>query len=163
MAEFTIQAGAKIDLFTKKEATEVLRGWFEEIHRGVKFQEFAAQATANAAGIWTVGGSGSTARDTLGPQDGFVWAVTRLAVSGGGFDRTADDYSVYTDEITASKLVVTVPGVATSTGSWEWDTPGLVLVGGRSLALQGQATAESVITVSGAAVELPIQLAYQLL
>lgn len=161
MAKFKIQANADIELLTRDEVRDVLRGWMEEIHRGLRFQEFSVTATVAGAGTWQVAAPGP--HDTLGPAPGMVWAITRVAVSGPGFARATNDFSVYKDEISPSKLVITVPGVATSTASWEWDVGGLILVGGRRLAFAGAGTAGQQVTVAGEAVEVPVQLAWQLI
>jgi hypothetical protein len=88
------------------------------------------------------------------------WAVTRYAVSGNGFVAGTDLFSTYVDEITPSKLVES--GL---TRGARYDPPTLVVNGPENLVLTGVGTGATGtdVTVSGAAIELPIHLAYQLL
>jgi len=162
--EVKLEAGARLDFLTKDEVRAELRAWGLEITRGIKFKQFSATVNLTAA-TFTIGGFGASVAETLGPAPGFVWAVTRVAMSGAGFLPAADSYSVFIDEITASKFVVGVPGVAASTAAHEWNVPGLILNGGERLAVSGGSTgvAGTPITLSGQAVELPVQLAWQLL
>jgi len=158
--KFTIKAGAELDILTQKELRETLDSWMKEISRGVKFRKFSGQGVV-VGGAYLIGGQGAD-NDTaaLGPQPGFVWAVTRLAVSGNGVVPGTDLYSVYVDEITPSKLVTS--GL---TRGQIYDVGVLVLNGGERLAITGVGTGVSGVdvTLSGQAVELPVQLAWQLL
>lgn len=72
----------------------------------------------------------------------------------------ADTYAVYVDEVAPSKLIQ-----AGITRGAVWDTPLVVLAGGQRLVLAGigTGTGGTDVTVSGQVVELPIQLAWQLL
>ncbi len=160
MAEFEIKAGAKLDLLTQKELQASLAGWFAEITRGVRFRQFSAQGTV-VGGVWTIGGSAAENRaSSLGPEPGMLWAVTGIAVSGNGVIPGTDLFSVFIDEVTPSKLVDS--GL---TRSRSWDSPSLVLQGESRLAFTGAGTgiAGTDVTVSGRAVEVPVQLAWQLL
>jgi hypothetical protein len=160
MAEFEIKAGAKLDLLNKAEMREVLVGWYAEIGRGIKFRQFSGQGTV-AGAVWTIGGNAAdNRRDPLGPEAGMLWAVTRLAVSGNGVIPGTDLFSVFVNEITPSKLVES--GL---TRGAKYDVGVLVLTGNDRLALAGAGTgvAGTDVTVSGAAIEVPVQLAWQLL
>jgi hypothetical protein len=161
--EFEIKAGAKLDLLTPRELKDALAplvGWTAELARGVRFRRFAAQ-TVVAGGVWTVGGNtADNNQDTLGPSSGMLWAVTRIAVSGGGFVAGTDTCSVHINDISPATLVDS--GI---TRSRTFDIPVLCLAGGDRLGITGVGTGVGVppdITVSGQAVELPTQLAWLL-
>ena len=158
-----LQAGAEMDLLTREEVRAELQAhgaWRGEIARGVKFRDFSGQGTVTGA-VWSIGGdTPNNDKDPLGPQAGFVWAVTRIAVSGNGFVPGTDLFSVYKDSISATKLIVS--GLTRGT---TWDVPTLVLNSNQVLALTGAGTGltGTDVFVSGQAVELPVQLAWQLL
>lgn len=163
-AEFKV--GGKIDFLSPKEFKEELASfraaWQTEISRGVRWRQFSGQ-TSIAAGItvWTIGGAAANNRQSqLGPEDGFVWSVTRLAVSGSGFTEGTDTFGVFVDEATPTRLVSS--GL---TRQEKYDVGTLVLTGGQGLVLDGISSVAGGgdIYVSGQAVELPVQLAWQLL
>lgn len=158
-----LQAGVELDLLTQTELREELQAaaaWRTEIARGVRWRKFSAQGNV-ATGVWTIGGAATpnNDKDQMGPQDGFVWSVTRVAVSGNGFVAGTDLFSVFVDENTPSKLV--------TSGLTRWqpyDVGTLVLNGGEQLLLTGAGTglAGTDVTVSGQAIELPVQLAWRM-
>ncbi len=152
--EFKIEAGAKINLLTKEEVGEVFAGWKAELARGIKFRTFSIR-TDVAGGVFS-----TTNVDFAGPDAGFVWAVTRLAISGAGLVLGTDLANVYVDDVTPSKLVMS--GL---TRQATWDIPGLILTGGSRVIVTGVGTGATGtdVTVSGAAIEVPLQLAWQLL
>jgi hypothetical protein len=158
--KFKIQAGAEFDVLTQSELRETLDGWYVEISRGIKFRKFSAQGNVSA-GAWAIGGQAAdNDKDPLGPAPGFVWAITRVAISGNGVVPGTDLYAVYVDEVTPTKLVTS--GL---TRGQIYDVGVLVLNGGERLALAGVGTGGTGtdVTLSGQAVELPVQLAWQLL
>jgi len=153
-----IQAGAELDLLNRAELTEVLGAWATELTRGVKFRQFSGAATVSG-GVWTIGGPQADNRQSpLGPEPGFVWAVTRVAASGPGLVAGTDLWSLYVDEVTPSKLIQS--GI---TRGSTWTIGALVLVGGGILTASGAGTGTGDVTLSGGAVELPAQLAWRLL
>ena len=155
-----INAGADIDFLTKDELTEALAAWMGEVARGITFRQFSAR-TDVVGGVWTIGGNQADNRSNiLGPAEGFKWSITRMYVSGTGVVPGTDLFSVYIDELSSSKLVVS--GL---TRGKEWDPAVFPLQGGEKIALSGVGTGATgtEVTVSGAAIELPNQLAWQLL
>lgn len=154
-----LQAGMELDLLSKAEVAEVLTearaSWQKEIARGVRFRSFSSVATV-AGGVWSIGAAAGV--DQLGPREGFIWSVTRIAVSGPGLVLGTDLFSAYVSEVTPVKLIQS--GL---TRGAQWDMGVLVLVGGDRLTLAGVGTGVGEVYVSGAAVELPVQLAFQLL
>lgn len=158
--KFKINAGAEIDVLNKEELQETLGSWFTEISRGVRFRQISAQGTVSG-GVWTIGGNApDNHKDPLGPSNGFLWAVTRLALAGGGVVLGTDLWNVYVNEIAPSKLVQS--GL---TRFAMYDVPVLILQGGDRLAAAGAGTgvAGTDVTISGQVVEIPVQLAWQLL
>lgn len=158
--KFKLQAGAELDILSAPEVRQILGSWFTEVTRGIKFRQFSGRA-ALAGGVWTIGGNATDNRqDVLGPEPGLLWAVTRIAVSGNGFVPGTDAFSVYIDEVTPSKLIES--GL---TRGARWDVPIVQLNGGERLTLSGVGTGVNGtdVVVSGQAVEVPAQLAWQLL
>lgn len=160
MAKVKLQAGVDLDLMNAAEAREVVRtelaAWHKEITRGVKFRTFSAQ-TVNGGATWTIA---DPTADPVGPREGFSWSVTRFTVSGGGVVPGTDAYNVGVNELSPSKLIET--GL---TRGKTFDVGGLVLNGGDRLVFGGASTGTLAlpIVVSGAAIELPAQLAWRFL
>lgn len=158
--KFKLVGGAEIDLFTADEAKTVvenaLAGWHKEITRGVKFRQFSGQ-TVNTGATWQMV---DPTGELLGPREGFLWSVTRVTVAGAGVVPGTDAYSLGVNELSASKLIET--GL---TRGIRFDVGALVLNGGDRLAAGGASTGTLgyPIVLSGAAVELPVQLGYRLL
>lgn len=148
-----LTANAEIDLMNADELAHVLRSWQKEITTGVRFRQFAGQATV-AGGVW------SMTNQQLGPDPGMVWAVTRVAIGGNGITVGTDLFNAYVGEVSPSKLIES--GI--SRGA-RWILPTVVLNGPEQLVFQGAGTngAGTDVTISGAAIELPQQLAWQLL
>ncbi len=158
--KFKMTAVGEIDVLTQHELRESLAGWMAEITRGVRYRQFSAGANV-AGGVWTIGGtSADNNQDTLGPRPGMLWAITGIAVSGNGVIPGTDLFSVYTNEVSPSTLVV-----GGLTRGQMFDIPPFVLNGGDQIALAGVGTGVAGIdvTVSGRAVEVPDQLGWQLL
>lgn len=90
--KFKIQAGGTIDVATRDEVRQEIvaasASWFTEVARGDRYRRFSAFSDTDAAGNLVIGDRVSEGQ--LGPSQGFVWSVNRLAV-GGGYDPNADD------------------------------------------------------------------------
>lgn len=158
--KFKIQAGAEIEAVTPSELDDRLgklsASWMTELARGVKFRQISGQGNV-AGGIWTIGLTG----DQIRPRPGFIWGVTRVCVSGGGFVAGTDTYSIFRSDVQPSKLIVS--GL---TRAKEWQPNVFVLNENDSLIATGVGTgavAPFDVNVSGDVVELPVQLAWQLL
>lgn len=155
-----LTANAELDLLTQQELGQELeaaaKAWRKELSRGVRFVKFSAQTNV-ATGVWTILPEAGDNR--LGPAEGFVWSVTRLSVAGNGFTIGTDAFHVYVSEVTPSKLA------ARGSNPIFFDPAVLVLMGGEDLAFSGAGTnvAGTDVHVSGQAIELPAQLAWQLL
>lgn len=156
-----IQAGAKLDVLSPDEMDDKLgklsKSWMTELARGVKFRDLPATKTTVAAGTWSIGATG----DQLRPNPGFVWAVTRLAVTGGGLVQGTDTYSIFKNDVSGAKTV----RINQQRQSIFHQTE-LVLTESDSLIVTGVGTGVAVppdVILAGAVIELPIQLAWQLL
>lgn len=162
--KFKLQAGAELEMLTKaelrEELAEAMTAWRQEIARGVRFRKFSASGV-RTGGTWAIGGDvGNNDTAQLGPQSGFVWALTRLIVSGGGIVAGTDAWQAYLDVTTPSRLLAST----TNSNGVSFDPGAVVLVSGETLAFTGVGTgAGTDVTVAGHAVELPIGLAWHLL
>lgn len=172
MPRIKIAAGGEVDILNAKETSEIVRGelasWSVEIRRGVKYRLFSG-VSINASGTWTLdentapespAGAIPQTPDHIGPRPGYVWAVTRLAVSGPGVVVGTDKWNVFYSTISPLRLAA---GPITT---WQpFDIPQLLVNDGDTLAFQGAATGTTSgqVFVSGACVEVPVQLAWQLL
>jgi hypothetical protein len=157
MAQAKLQAGATIDVLNRKELREVLdtatRDWFNQVTRGDRYRRFSAPGTI-AGGAVTIGGA--TARDAvLGPADGFVWAVQRLAVVGLV---AADTVQLSLNDDGPAAVVHGAMGRYQSFGQYD-----LVLYPGDTLMVTGAALASTgTLTLTGQARELPMPLSWRL-
>lgn len=143
------EVGASIDFLTKDEMTEVMAAWWAEVGRGVRFRRFNGQATV-AGGVWSM--------LIPGPREDCIWAVTRLAASGPGLVLGTDIWTVAVNQADPSTIVGT--GFLRNA---TWDVGVLMLNGGDQLAVNGVGTGAGAVAISGAAIELPNQLAWQFL
>lgn len=152
MAKFKLTGGVEIDVLTREEMRAELQGWFDEIHRGVRFVRRIAQGTVTAGGALDMTG------DDLGPAGSIVWAVTRATVHGLASGETVDFYvneaspSGFLFNIADTDPVRVLPGPACPLNPLD-----RLIINGTGL------TAGARITVAVQAVELPVQLAWQLI
>jgi hypothetical protein len=77
VAKSKLTAGAELDLLTKGEVADVLKSWSTELTRGARLRRWAMQGITDGSGNLAIGDQ----RD--GPEEGMVWAVTRLSVAPG--------------------------------------------------------------------------------
>jgi hypothetical protein len=158
-----IKVDAELEMLTqselREELTAAMQGWRAELGRGVKFRKFSAQATV-VGGFWDVGGmAASNQKQTLGPEPGFMWSITRLAVSGGGFDPTSDTWQLFSDSNQPSKLILLNFGYGD-----QWEPGVIVLTGPEQLVFAGDGSGGGTdIHISGAAIEVPVQQAWRLI
>lgn len=155
-----IDAGAEFDLASPAETRQIVReqidAWQKEITRPVKFRTFSSQINATGA-TWQMSDPTS---DPIGPREGFIWSVTRFTVAGGGVVPGTDAYQVGVNELSPSKLIETG-----YTRGARFDVGALVLNPGDRLVFSGASTGTvgQPIVVSGAAIEIPVQLGWRLL
>lgn len=155
MAKHKLTAGAEIDLLTKDEVRDVLRSWMEEITRGARYIRRAVTGTVDGGGALLIGGVSD--EDTLKPPPGFMWAVTRISLSGLTAGQSVD---VYINEVAPSQLLYSnvtngtrVPTTRTS----------IVMQGNDHLIVRGTAlTAAAQIGLNLGIKEVPAFMAWSL-
>ena len=158
MAEVTIQAGAKFNVVTPDELdarmAQISKSWMTELARGLTWHEFGDQDLATSGGTWQLGQI-----NRIGPAPGFVWDIRRLAVSGGALLLGTDTWSVYRGD-RASGAGLVLSGLTRT----QLLDKQLILKDTDQIYLTGARTgAGNDVTLSGFAIELPAQLAWQLL
>ena len=166
MAEHTLSAGKKIDVLNKAELRDVLRtvtqDWFNQVARGDRYRRFSAEGTISG-GALTIGGSEQTDA-VLGPKEGFVWAVKRVALFGlTDYDNATP--SVFSEPV---RLHLNDEGPATLVhpavqGYQSFQTDELVLYPGDTLLAVGASlTSTGTVVLTGQARELPMPLAWRI-
>lgn len=154
--KFKIQAGAEIDVATKKEVRDEIAAaktsWLAEVARGDRYRKFSAYGDSDALGAIVIG-----ARDQrIGPAEGFVWSVTRLAIIG--YDPATQSLALATDDLATGSSVI-IPKLSTY-----HDLSGnqLVIYSGDQLYVAGTVAASTKVWITGQARELPMPLAWRL-
>ena len=165
MAKFKISAGAEVDLLTASEVRDALKefrtNWTAEFSRGRRSRRFSAQGTVTAAGDLVIGGSGVP---DFGPEQGMVWSVRRLAITG--FADDTDVVGVFVNDASPSQSVE--PGLMIADNALDglsvrWSNRQLVLQSGETLLVAGASlTAASIWTVAGQTDELPAALEWMM-
>jgi hypothetical protein len=155
------EVGAELDLLNSTEAEaamlSALQSWSREVGRGVKYRTPSATGRV-AGGVWTIDGRALT-NQTLGPDPGMVWSVMRAVVSGGGIVLGTDLWNLYHGDANPSKLID-----ARLTVMRQFNIGAVVLTNNDVLVAQGVGTgAGTDVTLALSVVELPYQLAWQLL
>jgi hypothetical protein len=155
--KFKIQAGGELDILTQKEMHDELKGamssWITEVSRGDRYRRFAIFGDSSAGTAVTIG---DTAVQSVGPAEGFVWSIKRLALSSG-FDPATHTLALFINSPDNSALVH--PDLSAYNA---FDENQLVLYPGDRLLVTGTATASTRIWLTGQARELPISLAWRL-
>lgn len=151
--KFKLKAGMDIDLLNRDELADELGrmpAWVSELGRGVKYVDLSRPTVSDGTGAWSV---------TFQPGNGFLWSVTRIAVSGAGYDPTADSFAIFNGQSSGLRLVEN--GLARV---GKYDLAQLVVKGPAELIVSGtNANASAEVLVSGAAVEVPAAYGWKLL
>jgi hypothetical protein len=166
MAEVKLAAGAKLDVLNRAELKQVLdqstRDWFNQVARGDRYRRFSAKGTI-ATGALLIDGAQQT-NQQLGPQEGFVWAVQRVAVqglttvTGTPAVATTEPLQVFLNDDGPSSLVH--PAVV---GYQDFGQYSVVMYPGDTLLFKGSGLASTgQITVTGQVREVPLPLAWRL-
>lgn len=151
-----IAAGAEFDVLTQKEMEQSLKGmmtsWVSEVSRGDRYRRFSVFGDIADTAL-SIGG---TPAQDIGPDEGFVWAVKRLAIAN--YDPTAESLDLYINGTDSSAVVE--PGLARYSS---YDANQLVLYPGERLWVAGtDLTSTGRVWVTGQARELPISLLWRL-
>lgn len=156
--EATINAGVKVDFATPREVRDIVSGelasWRAELARGTRYRHPGSQAAASGAGALALGGGS----DQLGPLEGFVWAVTRITVTGLGAAEVINGY------INDTTPILGVGAFTATVNTIIYGQRGLILNSGDKLVFAGAGlTAARNYAVALEVTELPVQLSSRLL
>jgi len=95
----TLEIGSEWNMLDSDELDAVLskhyQQWLQNAARSVKYSRFGPAGTAVASSAVTFDGSGNAQNTAIGPRDGFVWSIKRLAVSGLATGTTPDVVNLY--------------------------------------------------------------------
>lgn len=157
--KFKINAGAEIDVITKGEMDDALKNfgtsWVQELARGDRYRDIRGAGTITATAV-SIGGD----RDdvNLGPSQGYVWSVKRLAVIASTVDDVAKLTLFKNDNAPSS----TVKPILLTYNTF--DANELVLYPGDKLLVESSAAlgGSGNITITGQVRELPVALAWRL-
>ena len=154
--KFKIQAGAEIDVATRREVREELEAvgavWRGELARGLRWRTASMIGAVDSGGALTLGASGD---QWIGPPAGMVWACKRITVSAG-YTPATQTLSLYRGSTSDTALII--PDL--SGYDQLFDEP---LRGGERLVVAGSSlTASATITVTVLAREAPEFLAWRL-
>jgi hypothetical protein len=148
--EVEIKAGAKFDMPTAKEIRDMLAGWQAELARNVRLRHVGTLGAATAGGVLTIGPDAG-----LGPNDGFMWEVTRVMVSGLTAAQTVAGFINDTSGLLACGVFA-----AGAASQIIYGQRGLILQGNDRLIFSGTGlTASGPYPVALQVTELPVQLA----
>jgi hypothetical protein len=154
----TVGPGELETALDKMAAT--MRDWIVEAGRGPKPVWWSATGTVATDGTLDVGGS-SVGTGRTGPGPSMAWSVKICLVTGLSVD--GDALSVYRSEVGASRLIW--PSLTTA-APLEIGSDRVILQGGENLLFHGASLATpaaTVVTVNGAAWELPTTLIHRFL
>jgi hypothetical protein len=148
--KFKIAGGAEFETLTKHELEETLHAWTVELGRGTKYRRIGGQAAVNGGALSIGGPAGGPGTGEMGPSDGFVWSVRRLAVVGL---TGTDAVSLYTNEAQPLSLVRTL----SAPWSYEWGSGVWVLYPGDAILVAAASglAATGTIIVTGQVEEVP--------
>jgi hypothetical protein len=150
-------AGAELDILTKRELSSALKEWMVDVAKGCRPIRINAQGVAGSDGTVTIGGAATLTGGKLGPAPGFWWAITRIAVR---VDQLPAAYSLYFNGPHVNSLVRDLDGTQNGYASFGAHE---CLVGNQDqLVIRATSlVAGSTVTASGAAVEIPSQLLWK--
>jgi hypothetical protein len=165
MAKVEIKAGATLDTLTEPELDRALSkflvSWRKEVHRGVTFRRFSRSGVVDAAGELVIGGASSSSSG-LGPEESMVWGVTRVNIANLA-SATTGVVRLYRNDVSDSTQVKGDWTITNTSTSHHFGTPGIILRPGDALLVTGTTlTAGTTVTVAGDAIEVPFNLAWQL-
>lgn len=152
-------AGAMLDVLTVDELRGVMREYMVDIAKGIQPVAIAAQGITDTNSKCVMGGSYTLTGGTLGPEAGFVWAVTRLSVRVAEIPSA---FSVYYNTPGSHRVIRDVDGSAN--GYVSFGSQECIVKTGESLVFSMTGTASGQpVTVTGQAIEIPNQLLWKYL
>lgn len=152
--KFKIAAGAEFDVLTEKELRtgmrDVLASMTAELAAGDRYRRFQAYADISGSAV-TIGDR----EQQIGPAEGFVWSVKRLAVVASD---DADTFAVHIGDTSTSSMVHPAVGPYTA-----FDSNQLVMYPGDRLVVAGSSLASTGrVWVTGQVREIPVQMVWRL-
>lgn len=158
-----LQAGVELDILSPEEFRDGMRGafqdWVTQSMIGPKRIDIFGVGTVDSAGNLAIGGENADLNQgNMGPDNGMVWSIKWLSTSGL---KAGDTLSIYRGSNTASRFVR-----SDLSGYQSYGSDQLVLRGGIRLLITGATLAtpaNTVVTVTGQAWELPQTMLYRLL
>lgn len=156
-----LELGAQLETLTRGELSEELaaqtQAQYRQLARGMKYFRLAPHSAAVANSAFTLDGSGKRG---LGPRDGYVWAIRRLAVEGLTAGTTPDVANLYRNNTSGLRVwQFNGNNFAYTFGKCE-----LLLLGGETISLVslGTIAATGNITLSGDALEVAAEEIWKL-
>lgn len=161
MAKFRLSAGAELDMLTKDELDDSLQSqWDREWTargRGIKYVRLPV-LTGTLTGTYPT--STTSLDNTCGPDQGYAWAIRRVAAAGLG---TSDQLYIFRNSVRAATLLTVLVGTGTNADVELSGVQMVLMPGDKLIAAPGATfTASGTITVSGEAVEVPAELLWKL-
>lgn len=147
--------GGKIDVPSAAEIATVVGGQLREMYRGVKWMRLPETLRGTAAsGVLTLG---IEAGEIVGPDQGYVWALTRLVVDGLTGGAVADTVNLYRNSSAGQAPLWAFNG---NNFAYTFDPGQMTLMPGDTLRLISQPTftATGLIRLSGELVEVPAEM-----
>jgi len=163
MPAVRIQAGAEVEIPSRDEIrSDVAAVWeLQELTkaRGVKWMYLPEILTGTpASSALTLG---ITKGQVVGPEQGYIWMITRLVVSGLTSGTTPDVMNLYRSDRFAGPPMWQFNG---NNFAYVWGKFRMTFAPGNTLNLQnvGNLAATGVITVGGELLEVPAEMAGKL-
>jgi hypothetical protein len=161
MSRVRLTAGAELDTLNQHELHQTLRAalkeWMVDVAKGATPIRISAHGTAGTTGLATLGGETTLQGGKLGPDPGFWWAVTRLALR---VDSQPGAGSVYLNRRSEQTVVRDI--TADCNGYVAFGEKELMIAGGETLVVSASSlTPGSTVYVTGAAIEFPVSLLWK--
>jgi hypothetical protein len=163
MPKYEFKLGAYMDLLDKNELERALEKQTERLladARGVKHFYFSAQGLISGGSVQIPGPvAGVTEaqlqQPTLGPMDGYIWAIQRITIDG--LTSATDVITFYRSNVSANNHLYSVtmaPNESRHPGGH-----GSILRGGDTLVAVGSSlTTTGTLTLTGEAIEVPAEM-----
>jgi hypothetical protein len=156
-----LQIGAQLETLTRGELSSELAAQTQEIYRqqarGCKYMRLAPAQATIASNAFSLDG---TQTSGLGPREGFVWTIRRLAVAGLTAGTTPDVVNIYRNSPTGLPVwQLNGNNWGTTFGKCE-----LLLLGGETLSIAslGTIAATGKVTLTGDLLEVPAEEIFKL-
>lgn len=164
MAEFELKLGGKVDLLSPDDMRGILRAYQVEQARGFVPRRFGASGgIVDSTGKLTIGGAQNPTSGQLGPNQGFVWSIKRIAVRLDGNPNIA--HSIYSNAEGGNNVIRDVLPSANGWTAYALNEVVLMDTDQLCIVVPGAQVGppSSQLVVSGMAVEVPRQLLWKLL